>query len=807
MKAASAMLRCLVEETAAFCDDEVHEAVIAVPGDFDMRQEDLVRQAGQQAGLRILGIVRAPAALAMGLASSETGSNECDAHIVVEMDATTAYVSLVILDQSTMDARPMPRVVEHRHNAQIGRNHWIQAVADVVAGEAKSQNAPGVCDVAPGGVLWEQCARALPLFNRMDTVSVVCGADLAHVEVSRSAFEERTRRLASELRTLVAQVMDEGCQRQRIDKKRITPVLVGPVTEMPLLTGVVRAAVGREPQRASEVERLVATGAAILAYAHRDVVAAVASTAAERPRETAPAEIEAPAMPQPLPPEPWRGMVLKYRLAYRRKAWWLTWDVEAPIPDFAGFVLVAQQNGVPAAPEDGIELHRWAPAGTVAVGMQESVLTSELLMHEGWGGFFCKLFIVDPSQEKHVLIMHPNTCVRHNLTGARPARKRPRAFAMRRAPSHFVCTGECCCKKYPVEEMLFGSHTDLTIRPRRGEWPWYSGIQRSLLRKALIPVPIDARTGQRLNRKLCPKGHELPGTAGLQASLIVELAGRGEAGKSHYVAALVDHLHDRISPDFNGAMVFADDHTAHRYEHEYRKPLLEQHRQIPPTPPHHASRLVYDLTVGGRGEPGEDRCAVNLVIDDIGGHCDSGQTAQEHPAAASATIFLIDPLQIDAVRAEMPTELLPGKDSETEPQSILSRMLDVLPHGMLCADKRISMPFAVVLTKCDILRDHGFIPANRLWNTGFHHRGVYDRAAHEDMQGMWEELLMKWDPALCRLLAADFENYAFFGVSSTGCSVDPRTGMYPFIAPWRVEDPLLWILAELGVIPVRGGAP
>jgi hypothetical protein len=49
-----------------------------------------------------------------------------------------------------------------------------------------------------------------------------------------------------------------------------------------------------------------------------------------------------------------------------------------------------------------------------------------------------------------------------------------------------------------------------------------------------------------------------------------------------------------------------------------------------------------------------------------------------------------------------------------------------------------------------------------------------------------------------------FRTHAFFGVSATGCEIDPATRRYPQVLPWRVEEPLLWLLATFGVIPEKG---
>jgi hypothetical protein len=115
----------------------------------------------------------------------------------------------------------------------------------------------------------------------------------------------------------------------------------------------------------------------------------------------------------------------------------------------------------------------------------------------------------------------------------------------------------------------------------------------------------------------------------------------------------------------------------------------------------------------------------------------------------------------------------------------------------------LSIPVAVALTKCDVLRDAGLIDANRLWSTDKRHIGYFDTEAHEDMVGMMGEYFQRWAPGAYRNIQQRFSRHAFFGVSATGCASDQATRRYKFISPWRVEDPLLWLLAELGVIPIR----
>jgi hypothetical protein len=168
---------------------------------------------------------------------------------------------------------------------------------------------------------------------------------------------------------------------------------------------------------------------------------------------------------------------------------------------------------------------------------------------------------------------------------------------------------------------------------------------------------------------------------------------------------------------------------------------------------------------------------------------------------ASGIIFLVNPLGVPEVRQALPSTVRDrGDDQREDPRAIISRVLPVL-ESLVVRGGRLSTPIAVVLTKCDVLRDAGLIDSNRLWSTGKRHVGYFDRAMHDDMSGMWGEYILHWDAALYHLIKARFSRHAFFGVSAAGCA--PHNGIYPFISPWRVEDPLLWLLAELGVIPTR----
>jgi hypothetical protein len=501
--------------------------------------------------------------------------------------------------------------------------------------------------------------------------------------------------------------------------------------------------------------------------------------------------------------EPW--MTLRYRLEPAQRGagngarMRLAWTVERPLPGFSGFALVASTTRIPAVPEDGIELFRWAPADGAAAGDHEAWVDLEPVRRRRWARFFCKAVVLDPAQRHAALLVHRDVSVPFFENGELPPRPRDRGLRRYRAgvPRTVICPS--CFEEFPVGRMLFTSFNGDDPLPAR--YGWLDRLRRQ------PPQPPTNAQGQRLTRKLCPNRHALPFTAGAQGSLVIGLIGAKFSGKSHYIAALVKRLEEQVGSDLRAALLPVTEETQERYRRELYEPLFGQGLQLPVTvgtpPP-----LVYDLTLDG-GLWGESRPrAITLALYDTAGESlDDQETVERmlrYLRIASGVIFLIDPLQVPAVRDALPSHLHPPQDGVADPNAILSRVLQVLEDGRVVAQAgSLSTPVAVALTKCDVLRDAGLIEENRLWSTDARHIGYFDREAHADMTGMMAERVQAWSPAAYHTVTRRFTRHAFFGVSATGCAPDPVTRRFRHISPWRVEDPLLWLLAELGVLPVR----
>jgi hypothetical protein len=478
----------------------------------------------------------------------------------------------------------------------------------------------------------------------------------------------------------------------------------------------------------------------------------------------------------------------------------IRWTMLDAFASFAGVVLVASQEGVPQSPDDGIELFRWKPEPGQRDAQCEAPISLAAVQMRRWSRFFCKLMAADPVQRHSVLIVHRNTCLSFAGDGRleQPVAAAPLDGYRAGVPEEVICP--YCFMSFPVEQILFttpdGSES-ATVK--------YGRMDR-ILKRAFDPPR--SRHGQIMTTKKCPnpaQQHVLPYTAGTQSSLIIGLIGAKFSGKSHYIATLIDRLEKQAGADMDASLLPVTDETRDRYRHEFYAPLFKNSLELGATigapPP-----LIYDLSLSGRPWNERQNRAVTLALYDTAGENLENRAVAEqmvqYLGKASGIIFLVDPLQVPSVREMLPGNIQPPElDYEAAPNQIIANVLQLLERGKVIASNApISVPVAIVLTKCDVLVEAGLIETNRLWSTDKRHIGYYDVQAHNDMTGMMGEYFQRWNRDAYNNIRQRFARHAFFGVSATGCASDKETRRYKFISPWRVEDPLLWLLAELNVI-------
>ncbi|GAA3849902.1 hypothetical protein GCM10022403_096860 [Streptomyces coacervatus] len=337
-------------------------------------------------------------------------------------------------------------------------------------------------------------------------------------------------------------------------------------------------------------------------------------------------------------------------------------------------------------------------------------------------------------------------------------------------------------------------HPRRGLRPRGGRVPCPD---------CAVPTPT----------RVCKECHsDFPSDYCDQESRIIALVGAVSVGKSTCVTVLMHELRHRVGHTFRAAVAAMGGDTQTR-DRDLERDLYDL--GLMPDPTTTAARalndpLLYRLSLpGGRRGTGTRHTA--LVFFDAAGEDLSGIEAMNrytgYLAAADGIILLIDPLQLPSVREELSASgpLLPF---EPAPQQRIAADVatQLRSHGRRGSGGRLHTPLAVALTKTDMVRPllpaHSPLHANARHDDGVLHES--DRlAVHEEVRS----LLIGWDGGeLCRRLDRDFSRVSYFGFSALGA---PPPAGAPDKAPpggpqpVRIEDPLLWLLAEQGLLPVR----
>jgi len=473
----------------------------------------------------------------------------------------------------------------------------------------------------------------------------------------------------------------------------------------------------------------------------------------------------------------------------------IKWDIEDAYQSFLGFVLVANNEMIPTSLEDGIELFKWIPENDISQDSYHQLISLQPVIDKGWNSFYCKAFVCEKNQKFATLIVQANVCNTILSSGDVETNKSESKKKVQfYPPENIICP--ICFERFKTSQMLFRSEEGGD--PKKGK---FSTIDKWLKQP---PHPPRDKRGRRLTQKLCPNKDILPFTAGKQDSIIIGIIGAKYSGKSHYIASLVHQLEGQVGKNFHAALLPVTETTQQRYKNEFYEPLFRNNLELPvtigtPEP------LLYDMSV----KKNKKQLSVTMAFYDTAGenfnNQEEVQRMLKYLRVASGIIFLIDPLQFPIVRDSLPDSVpLPDQDQMEDSKEIISRVLKELENGKVVeSTEKLQTPVAVVLTKCDVLKDHGLVDSNCLWNSNQGHIDYYNYKYHNDMNGFMGEYLMKWNLASYNAVTTRFVQHAFFGVSATGCASDKTTRQYQYIKPFRVEDPVLWLLAELGVIEHR----
>lgn len=369
-----------------------------------------------------------------------------------------------------------------------------------------------------------------------------------------------------------------------------------------------------------------------------------------------------------------------------------------------------------------------------------------------------------------------------------------------RGEGAFRCTSNDPARCPPVADEALGAFQRAPAPPM----PAVTVVSKSFSRK--VPTGVDChQCGRRTTKAVCPRCHNGLPTQFLQTGgKSLAVVGAKESGKSHYVGVLVNQLMHSVLGRFGGSINPADEHTKARYSRDFRSILYEDKRLLPATQSATVDQalhlpMIFRVQIGAK----RPKAAQMVFFDTAGEDFDNLSVLEaeaRYIARTDATLLLLDPLQIPAVR----DMLGPGVDLPsvtTDPLDLLSRVTDLIREGDdIPPGKRIKRPLALAFSKVDAIRD---LIRDSPVLTSTPHGGEFDDGVAEDISISMHAYVKDWiGDALEGYVNRNWENHRYFGLSALG---RPPIGgrLDGGVSPLRVEDPVLWFLAEWGVIPRR----
>lgn len=318
--------------------------------------------------------------------------------------------------------------------------------------------------------------------------------------------------------------------------------------------------------------------------------------------------------------------------------------------------------------------------------------------------------------------------------------------------------------------------------------------------------------GAKTTKRVCPCCHnELPHELGLSQSCSIALVGAKEVGKSHYIAVLIHQLRNRIGDRFAASFAALDEQTRRRYGQDFESYVFARRIVIPGTVSARAQigvkrPLIYRLSLEQRGLFTYQQRATNLVFFDTAGedltHIDTMATETRYVAQSEGIIFLLDPLQIPAVRDRLPATVAMPSGS-IHPLEIVERVVELI-RGFrgLGANQKIDTPVALAFSKIDAVRS--LIDPSSPIHRAANHDGYFDLNDAEELSESMRAHVAKWvGPGFDAAIRHNFKKPWYFGLSALGASPDAEGRLPAGATPFRAEDPLLWILHQRGIIPAR----
>ena len=323
--------------------------------------------------------------------------------------------------------------------------------------------------------------------------------------------------------------------------------------------------------------------------------------------------------------------------------------------------------------------------------------------------------------------------------------------------------------------------------------------------KKNVKYMICDKCHQKTYKRLCPHCHkELPSSIGDVKNHIFAVVGGIGAGKSHYIAVLINKLQNELGPKMRFLLNPLNDETRNKYRRDFYEPIYEKHQVIHKTDSAQSNidvklPLIYGLSIikDTLFEKNKIVNHITLVFFDTAGEDlnneDTMALVNKYIYRSNGIILLVDPLQITDVKNKLKGKIALPTSSGVSNMDILSRITQLIEKGQnLNIKDKIDIPLAISFTKLDAL--DSLISNEYQIKQNSNHLDGYDEDDINAINSEMKSLLIKWnESALVQLAETKYKKVAFFGLSALGCNPH-KDNKIPQVNPIRIEDPFLWLL-------------
>ncbi|MCZ2826073.1 MULTISPECIES: Hsp70 family protein [unclassified Modestobacter] len=285
------ILKDLVAGARDITGIDTNDVVITVPAYFGLAEKEATRQAGEIAGLNVVGIITEPvaAALSAGLRHEESKSL-----LVYDLGGGTFDCTIMRVSPEGVE------VLVTDGNRLLGGADWDSVLFDVVAEKFKVQaglDEDPVDDEDFAQRLITEVEACKMTLSRKEKASIKCsfGSAIEMVEVTRAEFEAATRHLVDQTLEIVARAM-EAAQEKSPGLGYDEVLLVGGSARMPMIEASLRERFGWSLTK-TEFDLAVAKGAAIYGQGAADWVDSIPARGSATSPEAAVAQDDAQGRP------------------------------------------------------------------------------------------------------------------------------------------------------------------------------------------------------------------------------------------------------------------------------------------------------------------------------------------------------------------------------------------------------------------------------------------------------------------------------------------------------------------------------